>query len=198
LHSAEYEKVNSALQIAWNNVMSLGSYSSAASYSKVSVLLLSWEADIDDLKVQDEVKRLGKLFEETFNYTVKYQQLVEERKSRRTPQAQMNAAVANFVLESDSTNEKSLMLVYYAGHGSAGLGGGELHLAGYLALLTIKKWIAADSSRNMSPAESHLKSAARNNKLIWNYAESALQNTCGDVLEIFDWSVHRSRKDFAD
>ena len=49
------EKRNSSYQMAWRRVMSHGPYNASSSYEKASVLLLSWEKDVDDLHVKEEV-----------------------------------------------------------------------------------------------------------------------------------------------
>ena len=49
------EKRNSAYQMAWSQVMADGPYNASPSYEKASVLLLSWDKDLDDLDVKEEV-----------------------------------------------------------------------------------------------------------------------------------------------
>ena len=49
------EKLNSAYQISWSKVMEEGPYRASESYEKGAVLLLSWDKDLDDLEVQEEV-----------------------------------------------------------------------------------------------------------------------------------------------
>jgi len=49
------EKRNSSLQVSWNEWMSEGIPRSPI-YKHVAALLISWKAEDDDLKVQNEVK----------------------------------------------------------------------------------------------------------------------------------------------
>jgi hypothetical protein len=52
----EYEKLNSDYQIRWNDRMEISGYKSSSFYLKVSVLLIAWGEDFDDLGTKKEVR----------------------------------------------------------------------------------------------------------------------------------------------
>ena len=51
----EYVRLNSQMQLVWENVMEEVPYKSSSSYKNVAVLLLSWDKDLDDMQVEEEV-----------------------------------------------------------------------------------------------------------------------------------------------
>lgn len=83
-------------------------------HRKTAVLLLAWDASIDELGVKDEVKELEGVFKNIYNYTVR----TEYIKPTPHPQHQVSVFLANFVFEFDGKD--TLLIVYYAGHGSPG------------------------------------------------------------------------------
>ena len=93
-------------------------------------------------------------------------------------QVQLVWHVAQFVMKEDGVN--TLLILYYAGHGTPGPRPGALKLSGHLIynqafgndlLMTFRKLTWTE--------EPH--------EVIWNYVEASLQCTRADVLEIFDW-----------
>ena len=54
-YQSEREQRDSALQVAWSENIGEGEITSSL-YLKVSVLLISWDVDCDDLKTKDEVE----------------------------------------------------------------------------------------------------------------------------------------------
>ncbi|KAG4435036.1 hypothetical protein IFR05_009492 [Cadophora sp. M221] len=150
-------------RVQWSNWMSDGQKRSF--YKHVFVLLLSWHPDCDDMAVEDEVKRLHKLFEETYNYEVKSFQI--DSREPQSPQAQVNYEVAHFVREHDHKDD-SLFIIYYAGHGSPGKSPGYLKISGRR-----KKGSRVGISKQFVD-------------ITWNHVEGNLQETRADVLQIFD------------
>ena len=51
----EYEQLNSKYRLAWGEWMGEGSRTTSSHYKKVSVLLISWDEDFDDLHTKEEV-----------------------------------------------------------------------------------------------------------------------------------------------
>ena len=51
----EYVRLNSQMQLVWETVMEEVPYKSSSSYKNVAVLLLSWDKDLDDMQVEEEV-----------------------------------------------------------------------------------------------------------------------------------------------
>ncbi|MCJ1475226.1 hypothetical protein MMC13_003887 [Lambiella insularis] len=157
----ELQQLNSSYQVKWSKVMEEGKYRASSQYEAVSVLLLSWDEDYDDMDVKGEVDKLAQVFDETFQYNVQNTRLKAD--TERTAQAQINLIVAQFVAFED--RPKKLLIVYYAGHGTPG------HMPGHLELF-------GKSSPHLVKGEL--------NKVIWNRAEDLLVDTRADVLEIFD------------
>ena len=155
------EKLNSTMQLAWSEVMQEGHYTSSTEYRHVHVLMLSWETRHDDLKVQEEIDALKTVFEQTFNYHVTHERLIK-RDNKKT-QTQVNSIVAGWVDKYDGP--KTLLLVYFAGHGRPGKRQGDLQITGTKSLFEV------DSELN---------------EVTWNRAENNLLETVADVLQIFD------------
>ena len=108
-----------------------------------------------------EVDELKDVFQNTFHYDVLHERL---RNSQDKPTQQLvNKIVANWVYKCDK--KKSLLIVYFAGHGRPGDKPGDLEIAGKRSLTEIQK---------------------AQNKVTWNCAEGNLLNTFADVLQIFD------------
>ncbi|MCJ1318298.1 hypothetical protein MMC15_003626 [Xylographa vitiligo] len=157
----QYEKLNSIMQVAWTGTMEKGNYTTSHSYNEVHVLLLSWESEFDDLKVKDEVTALEAVFRDIYNYHVQSSPI--KTRTFKKAQTQVNKIVASWVDECDAP--KTLLIVYFAGHGRPGNKPGSLEIAG-----------------NSSPNDvrQHL------DKVIWNRTETNLQDTHADVLQVFD------------
>ena len=82
---------------------------------------------------------------------------------------------------------QTLLLVYYAGHGSQRTSRQDvqgLTLSGYARLrLQIVMWLTSRSKRKLSQDPHEL------DEIVWNRIEANLDCAKSDVLEIFDWSV---------
>ncbi|KAL8801501.1 MAG: hypothetical protein Q9182_004404 [Xanthomendoza sp. 2 TL-2023] len=154
----EDEQLNSDLQLEFDQYAQIGQQSSWL-YDKVAVLLISWDSSCDDLNTEGEVDELARMFRELYNYKVQNVKL--KCQGVRLAQVQVNKSIADFVYEEDSPS--TLLIVYYAGHGTPGQRLGTLELTG------------ERSPTIDDPA-----------KVVWNFAEAALQQTQGDIFEIFD------------
>ncbi|KAL9119202.1 MAG: hypothetical protein Q9187_004247 [Circinaria calcarea] len=177
-YESEYEKVNSSMQLLWEKVMEQGSYKTNSAYESVAVLLLSWDKDLDDMNIKDEVDSLERVFTTDFNYKV-YNKCISKIPNK-SAQNQVNHHVADFIYEEDGPN--NLLIVYYAGHGKPGSGHGYLELAGYVWLSSLLyPLLIACRKSNPFEIQNTLETA------VWNWAEAALQGTMADVLEILDW-----------
>ncbi|KAH8790381.1 hypothetical protein F5882DRAFT_401411 [Hyaloscypha sp. PMI_1271] len=148
-------------QVQWGRWMSDGQQKSF--YKHVSVLLLSWHPDCDDMEVDPEVQRLKNVFEGIYNYSVESIQL--DCRTAATPQAQANLAVANFVHHNDK--EDTLFIVYYAGHGSPGKGRGQFNITGR----------RRQKGKRLAQQFTHIA---------WDLVENNLKSTRADVFQIFD------------
>jgi hypothetical protein len=73
-----------------------------------------------------KVSDLGEVFSKRYNYHVSHIQL--DARSSKRPQVQVNYGVADFVNKEDG--EHTLLILYYAGHGSPGRSPGHLKLFG--------------------------------------------------------------------
>lgn len=69
---------------------------------------------------------LQDVFQNTFKYETVRKTLTQDPK--RTAQAQVNKHLSEFVFDYDDTN--TLLIIYYAGHGTPGDSSGGLKLAG--------------------------------------------------------------------
>ncbi|KAL8848727.1 MAG: hypothetical protein Q9221_006271 [Calogaya cf. arnoldii] len=157
----EDEQLNSDCQLVFDQNAQVSRQSSWL-YDKVAVLLISWDGSCDDLNTKGEtfkVDDIARMFRETYKYKVQNVRL--KSNGVRLPQVQVNKSIADFVYEEDGPS--TLLLVYYAGHGTPGQRHGSLELTGVLCP-TIDE-----------PAT-----------VVWNFAEAALQQTQADIFEIFD------------
>ncbi|KAL9035476.1 MAG: hypothetical protein Q9180_004842, partial [Flavoplaca navasiana] len=171
----EDEQLNSELQLIFDQNALVGRQSSW-SYDKVAVLLIAWDRSCDDLNTNEEVIQsfspstastyqtlqvddLARVFRETYHYKVQNVRL--KAAGVPIPQVQINKSLADFVHEEDG--ESTLLVVYYAGHGTPGQRQGNLELTG-------KRSPTIDE-----PAT-----------VVWNYAEASLRQTLADIFEIFD------------
>lgn len=75
-----------------------------------------------------QVKQLGNVFEDLFNYKVSRVRL--STMIERLPQVQVNHYITNFVFYEDSP--ATLLIIYYAGHGSPGNTPGGLELSRFV------------------------------------------------------------------
>ena len=137
------EQLNSELQLIFDQNALVGRQPSW-SYEKVAVLLIAWDRCCDDLNTNEEVIQsflpstastyqtlqvddLARVFRETYHYKVQNVKLKAIRVP--TPQVQINKSLADFVHAEDG--DSTLLLVYYAGHGTPGQRQGNLELTGY-------------------------------------------------------------------
>lgn len=115
--SSEQEKSleaeNLRLNAIWDQTMK-DKGGNGLPHRKTAVLLLAWDPSIDELKVEDEVKELGDVFINDYNYTVREECI----KPGPCPQHQVSCILSKFVMDFD--DKDTLLIVYYAGHGSPG------------------------------------------------------------------------------
>ena len=114
--SDEAKKLTSQYKNIWDNAVDKGSWKNPTSYKAASVLILRWQ-DTDTHwpeKMAEEIAALRKTFEDRFNFDV--QEQVLENNDR--VQSAVNKHVIDFVYEKQDPD--SLLIVYYAGHGSPG------------------------------------------------------------------------------
>ena len=147
----DFEKNNASLQVAFNTVMEESSYYKDSSfYKKVKCLLISWDKDCDDIHTGEEVRcptaigimalstqvsELARVLENTFHYKV-IRRLLNSN-LEQLPHHQLMKYTADFLYEEDAHG--TLLLVYYAGHGSsrsAGNGRHGLTLFGYVNVIS--------------------------------------------------------------
>ncbi|OCK90361.1 uncharacterized protein K441DRAFT_580049 [Cenococcum geophilum 1.58] len=93
-------------------------------YQHVSVLLIKWHDEIDQLEVAQEVRDLEKLFKETFNYQTTVVELDAVK-----PQLRLECEITRFAFENDAKH--NLLILYYAGHGIYNHKEDILYLAAY-------------------------------------------------------------------
>ena len=127
-YESEDEKKASKYQVHWSSIMDKGNYRKPSTYQKVAVLLLCWDQDCNDLKTQEELDTLKKVFEDQFGYSATISKLSSPAKN--VLQVELNKIVANFV--SDHDGPHNLLIVYYAGHGKPGETYGHLELFGFV------------------------------------------------------------------
>lgn len=97
--------------------------------------------------------------------------------ARTLPQVQVNYYIAEFVHRED--RPATLLIVYYAGHGTPSNIPGHLELSRFVKYTGPRK-IPANQCSTRGPTIENL------DKVIWNYAEANLQYLRADVFEIFD------------
>ncbi|KAL8942351.1 MAG: hypothetical protein Q9216_001733 [Gyalolechia sp. 2 TL-2023] len=154
----EYEQLSSDLQLVFDQHAQVGRQASWL-YERVAVLLISWDVACDDLNTKGEVDELARVWREVYRYKVRNIRL--KCSGGKLAQVQINKTIADFVYDEDSSS--TLLLVYYAGHGTPGPQPGRLEL----------------SSKRVPTVD-------RLDTVVWNLAEAALQQTKADVFEIFD------------
>ena len=77
-----------------------------------------------------QVNRLEKVLIEKYRFKVKKTPINGE--DGKLPQAQLHKYLADFVFEEDG--DRTLLIVYYAGHGVPGGKPGQMRLAGYVEI----------------------------------------------------------------
>ncbi|KAF9701011.1 hypothetical protein EKO04_000601 [Ascochyta lentis] len=80
-------------------------------YSHVSVLIIKWADELDELKTKAEAQELEAVFRDRFRYNTETVELNMKVK----PQLQLKSRVSTFIEEHDGPN--NLLIVYYTGHG---------------------------------------------------------------------------------
>ncbi|KAF2668458.1 hypothetical protein BT63DRAFT_277577 [Microthyrium microscopicum] len=157
---AEFQKKQSHYNMMWeDNVMN---NKRLIRYTKIVVLLLSWEnSDID----RAEVEELKTVFKEEYQFVV-VQRLIGNDK----PQQKINRHVAEFV--DDHDDDDTLLIFYYGGHGwySEPCGDTENRKG-----LTLHRERTVRALRN-----------AKTQSINWAITETLGRGLNGDVLAIFD------------
>ncbi len=127
IHPLREDEIQDAeYQVLWNITMDKGNYNHSSAYEKVKVLLLCWAPSSNDLKTTEEVNALRSLLEKRFRYQTTMEHLDNNIKLKL--QVQLNTKVAAFVGANDGP--KTLLIVYYAGHGKPGKFHGDLEMFG--------------------------------------------------------------------
>lgn len=130
----------------------------ANGYKNVAVLVIKWQDDLDQLRVDGEVSDLISVFADKFGYATQTVEL-----SLRNPQMQLMNAITGFIVEYD--DPQNLLIVYYAGHGIFHDDGKLLEIA-----------------NTDDPEADDMLS-----KAFWNEVQKVLSDhTAGDVLAIMD------------
>ncbi|KAK7918081.1 hypothetical protein PG985_009955 [Apiospora marii] len=162
----EDETRDSTLKALWDGEMGT-LRSQYIPYSKVSVLLLSWHKDIDDLNTEEEVIALDTLFKERFKFETN--RVVLTNDSETLAQNQLNFQLAKFVNEKDGMN--TLLIVYYAGHGFSeyGMPGNDREILKLTPSTTMPRENITDP-----------------HEVVWDSADALIRKTRADVLVIFD------------
>ncbi|KAF1922648.1 uncharacterized protein M421DRAFT_104941 [Didymella exigua CBS 183.55] len=80
-------------------------------YTDVSVLIIKWDDELDELKTWPEVEELDAVFRDRFRYTTE----IVELNMKGKPQLQLKSRIGKFIEEHDGPN--NLLIVYYTGHG---------------------------------------------------------------------------------
>jgi Caspase domain len=121
-----------------------------------------------------QVSNLEEVLSKQYNYRVFKTQLDITLPTR--PQVLINYEVANFVKEQDA--EDTLLILYYAGHGTPGRSPGQLRLFGQVMTLIWLCYTFVNFYRQSNEEST--------DNIVWNFTEASLQDTYADVLEIFD------------
>jgi len=83
---------------------------SKSRYSKVSVLLLSWETEDPQLPVSIEIKELADIFQNIYGFETELWTIPEQN-----CHARLNRKILDFVMTDDDPRDH-LLIAYYAGH----------------------------------------------------------------------------------
>jgi hypothetical protein len=150
-------------------------------YQNVSVLLIKWADELDELKTQAEVRLLSRssnlaltnnqtqdledLFRNRFHYNCQTVQL----NVKTRPQHQLSRHISTFIEDNDGP--QNLLIVYYTGHGSV------------RDPLT-KQWLQITATAKPMEGKGFFKDAHAS----WNKAEALLRSDDveGDILNIMD------------
>ena len=113
-------------RVLWSRVMDEGNYATPINeYKKVEVLMLRWAEEHDDLKVSGEIERLRAVFKNRFGYSVKVHCLSDSPRVN----LEMSRMLSGWLLPHCEA-ENTLLIIYYAGHGTPGKRPGEMLLHG--------------------------------------------------------------------
>lgn len=107
------ESENARLHSLWDERMK-DKGGNGLPHEKTAVLLISWHESLDELKVDGEIHRLHTTFKLRYNYTVTRKYIMPGK----IAQNQISKFLADFVYQHD--DEKTLLIIYYAGHGIGG------------------------------------------------------------------------------
>jgi hypothetical protein len=80
--------------------------------NNAALLTLSWIPEMDDLQTAGEVDGLAKAFKDHLNYKIIERILLDDQSSA---QEQATVAIHNFIRRNSMS--RTLLVVYYAGHG---------------------------------------------------------------------------------
>ncbi|KAI7679012.1 hypothetical protein KC322_g14798 [Hortaea werneckii] len=157
------EGESSRMESVWRREM-CHQFKIADRYSHVAAVIIHWADELDkELHCADEVAELDRFFRDDFNFSSRVVVLNIDSK----PQAQLNWAINNLILEHDGPSHSHLLIVYYSGHGG-GRGENELIVS---------------ATRNITFAD---KIRAHDPQASWNKAERQLDDVDADVLTILD------------
>ncbi|KAF7503041.1 hypothetical protein GJ744_004679 [Endocarpon pusillum] len=156
-----FESINIHGQLQWEKHMK--DVDLQRTYRKVSVLLIHWEKEgTDSFDAQTEVDRLKTVLSGRYKFHVTERKL----NTKKMAQLQINMHLANFLYQED--DENTLLIIYYAGHGTPDQSTGRLLLA------------------NGNPAASDVISD-RLNHIVWQEAEGLIHTASRpDIFLIFD------------
>ncbi|KAI7341746.1 hypothetical protein KC354_g16905 [Hortaea werneckii] len=176
------EGESSRMESVWRREM-CHQFKIADRYSHVAAVIIHWADDLEkDLHCANEVAELDQLFRDDFNFCSRVVVLNVDSK----PQAQLNSAIGNLILEHDGPSHSHLLIVYYSGHGG-GCGENELIVSASVSTsFSSKRSTMADvyiRTRNITFAD---KTRAHNPQASWNKAERQLDDVDADVLTILD------------
>ena len=110
----------SRLQMRWDQAM-CNELGLPEGYAHVSVLLIKWRREIDQLKTEKEVASLETLFKESLGFQTKVFDLSESCTCSHvtcscTPQQRLDRRISTFLRKWDSPH--TLSIIYYTGHGT--------------------------------------------------------------------------------
>lgn len=158
------ERSNDDLRHVFNDHMEEAHYKTSSFYKQVKCLLISWAEECDDLNTGPEVADLANVLENKMHFKVTRALLVND--VDHLAQIQVAKHIINFIYNEDGA--RTLLLFYYAGHGSPkSMRGGAPGLA-------------------LSGKRLHSEDTEDLDDVVWAHIEDNFRHTKADVLEIFD------------
>lgn len=150
----DVEKSNDDLQHVFNGIMEdAGHYKTSSFYKKVKCLLISWDDDCDDLHTGPEVgffhscsnsrlivqvERLANVLEDKMHFKVTKALLTND--AIHPAHLQVEYHIVNFLWAEDGP--QTLLLFYYAGHGSPESKRGGSHGLTLTGSVQISLWVS--------------------------------------------------------